>query len=150
MTWDVTDFSSRMIRDMPDAVICSDAQGRIQFWNAGATRIFGFTESEALGQSLDIIIPEPLRQRHWTGFDDTMRSGRTRYGAGDILSVPAVCKDGTRRSIAFTVLPFRDAAGAITGIAAVLRDVTAQFEELKRLRQGLRAQQQGAPGAQGG
>lgn len=141
MTWDATDFSVRMVREMPDAVIYSDADGQIRFWNAGAARIFGFTEAEALGQSLDIIIPENLRQRHWAGYDETMRTGRTRYGSGDVLAVPAIRKDGTRISVEFTVVPFRDATGAITGIAAVLRDVTARFEEMKRLRRNLRSQQ---------
>lgn len=141
MTWDATDFSVRMVREMPDAVIYSDADGQIRFWNAGAARIFGFTEAEALGQSLDIIIPENLRQRHWAGYDETMRTGRTRYGSGDVLAVPAIRKDGTRISVEFTVVPFRHATGAITGIAAVLRDVTARFEEMKRLRRNLRSQQ---------
>lgn len=144
MAWDPTDFSVRMIREMPDAVIYSDADGRIRFWNAGANRVFGFTEAEALGQSLDIIIPDSLRQRHWAGYDETMRTGRTRYGAGDVLAVPAMRKNGTRISIEFTVVPFHDATGAMTGIAAVLRDVTTRFEEMKRLRQGLRPQQSGA------
>lgn len=144
MAWDATDFSARMIREMPDAVIYSDADGKVRFWNEGASRIFGFTEAEALGRSLDIIIPESLRQRHWTGYDETMRTGRTRYGAGDVLAVPAMRKDGTRISVEFTVVPFRDATGAMTGIAAVLRDVTKRFEEMKRLRQGLRPQQSAA------
>lgn len=144
MAWDPTDFSVRMIREMPDAVIYSDADGRIRFWNAGANRIFGFTEVEALGQSLDIIIPNSLRQRHWAGYDETMRTGRTRYGAGDVLAVPAMRKNGTGISIEFTVVPFHDATGAMTGIAAVLRDVTTRFEEMKRLRQGLRPQQSDA------
>lgn len=141
MPWDANDFSVRMIREMPDAVIYSDADGRIRFWNAGAARTVGFTEAEALGQSLDIIIPESLRQRHWTGYDETMRTGRTRYGAGDVLAVPALRKDGTRISVEFTVVPFRDAAGGMAGIAAVLRDVTTRFEEMKRLRRAVRPPQ---------
>jgi PAS domain S-box-containing protein len=144
MGWDAADFSVRMIQEMPDAVIYSDADGRIRFWNAGASRIFGFSESEALSQSLDIIIPESLRQRHWSGYDETMRTGRTRYGAGDVLAVPAMRKDGTRISIEFTIVPFHDANGAMAGIAAVLRDITPRFEEMKRLRQKLRSQQAGA------
>lgn len=141
MTWDVTRFSIAMLRDMADAVVYSDAEGRIRFWNAGAVRIFGFTEAEALGQSLDIIIPEGLRQRHWTGYDQTMRTGQTRYGAGDLLAVPGIRKDGSRISIEFTIVPFHDAAGAMAGIAAVLRDVTARFEETKSLRRQIRALQ---------
>ena len=138
---DVSRFSARMLREMPDAVIYSDAKGQICFWNVGATRIFGFSESEALGQSLDIIIPENLRQRHWIGNEHTMRTGQTRYGAGDLLAVPAIRKDGARVSIEFTIVPFRDASGAMVGIAAVLRDVTKRYEEMKDLQRQIRSLQ---------
>jgi PAS domain S-box-containing protein len=69
-----------------------------------------------------------------------MRSGKTRYGAGDILAVPALRKDGTRVSIEFTIVPFHDGAGRMVGIAAILRDVTKRFEEMKALRQQLAEQ----------
>ena len=124
-----------LLRSMPDAVVYADAEGRIRYWNAGAERLFGHTEGEALGQTLDLIIPEALRRRHWDGYDQTMRTGVTRYGAGDVLAVPAIRKDGTRVSIEFTITPFHDAEGRIAGIAAVMRDVTKRFEELKALRQ---------------
>jgi PAS domain S-box-containing protein len=88
-----------------------------------------------MGKSLDLIIPKTLRKRHWHGYEGTVKSGATRYGAGDVLAVPAVRKDGTRISVEFTILPFRDRAGRILGIAATLRDVTARFEEMKALRQ---------------
>ena len=139
MTWDVTRFSVTMLQEMPDAVIYSDAKGRICFWNAGAARIFGFSEAEALDQSLDIIVPENLRQRHWTGYAQTMRTGQTRYRAGDLLAVPAIRKDGSRVSIEFTIVPFHDDTGAMVGIAAVLRDVTKRYEEMKGLQQQLRS-----------
>jgi PAS domain S-box-containing protein len=139
MTWDVTRFSATMLQAMPDAVIYSDAKGTIRFWNAGAARIFGFSEAEALGQSLDIIIPENLRQRHRTGYEQTMHTGQTRYGAGDLLAVPAIRKDGSRVSIEFTIVPFHDDTGAMVGIAAVLRDVTKRYEEMKGLQQQLRS-----------
>ncbi len=125
MTWDAASFSVKMIQAMPDAVIYADADGRIRFSNAGATRIFGFSEPEALGQRLDIIIPEDLRDRHWAGFNKTLRTGKTRYGAGDVLAVHAMRKGGTRVSIEFAIVPFRDAAGAMTGVGAVLREATA-------------------------
>jgi len=134
VTLEITRFCSTLVREMPDAVIYADAEGRIRFWNVGAERVFGFCESETLGESLDIIIPENLRQRHWAGYDETMRTGQTRYGAGDVLAVPAIRKDGSRISVEFTIVPFRDALGAMVGIAAVLRDVTKRFEETKRLR----------------
>lgn len=127
-------FARALVERAPDAVIYADAEGRVRYWNAGAERIFGFAESEALGRSLDLIIPENLRKRHWDGYAETMRTGKTRYGAGDVLAVPALRKDGTRISVEFTIVPFADAGGRMSGIAAILRDVTQRFEELKALR----------------
>jgi PAS domain S-box-containing protein len=118
-----------------DAIIAADAAGVIRFWNPGAERIFGFAEQEALGRSLDLIIPERLRQRHWHGYRQVMQTGRSRYGAGDLLAVPGVHKDGRRISLEFTIALLRGDDGGITGIAAVLRDVTARFEELRALRE---------------
>lgn len=134
---DLGRFGQTLAREAPDAIIYADAEGLIRFWNRSAERIFGFEEREALGKSLDIVIPENLRQRHWDGYAETMRSGKTRNGAGDILAVPALRKDGTRVSIEFTIVPFRDSAGRMVGIAAILRDVTKRFEEMKALRQQL-------------
>jgi PAS domain S-box-containing protein len=130
-----------LLQSMSDAIISSDSDGRITFWNPGAERIFGFSRSEAIGQSLDLIIPERLRARHWEGYTDVMRTGESRYGHGDLLSVPALRKDGTRLSIEFTIVPLKDVAGAMVGMVAILRDVTARFEELRALRQTA-----GAPG----
>lgn len=122
-----------------DALIAADKKGVIQFWNPGAMRIFGFSEAEALGQSLDIIIPERLRQRHWDGYDKTMATGESRYGESDLLAVPAVRKDGTQLSIEFTIMMLRDDDGEIIGIAALLRDITKRFEELHALKRQLAA-----------
>jgi PAS domain S-box-containing protein len=133
------DFASRLVAGSADAIIYADAQGRIRFWNAAATRIFGFAESEAIGESLDLIIPERLRPRHWQGYEHVMKGGESRYGAGDLLSVPARHKDGRQISVEFTILPMHDDAGAIFGIVAFLRDVTARFEELRGLRRELAA-----------
>jgi PAS domain S-box-containing protein len=131
---------ARLILDeAPDAIVFADAEGLIRFWNRGAERIFGFTGEEAVGRSLDIIIPERLRARHWDGYRQTMATGRSRYGEGDVLAVPGLRKDGTQLSIEFTIIPVRDAEGRLDGIAAILRDVTARFEELKRLRKLLAA-----------
>ena len=132
-------FADRLIAGMSDAIVYADAEGVIRLWNRGATRVFGFTETEALGRSLDIIIPEGLRERHWRGYRATMRTGQSRYGDGEILSVPALRKDGARVSVEFTILPFTDDAGRMMGIAAILRDVTTRFEELRALRKELAA-----------
>jgi PAS domain S-box-containing protein len=134
MAPDIDRFYRILVRDTPDAIIYADAEGLIAFWNKGAERIFGFSAAEAMGQPLDIIIPESLRKRHWIGFEQTVRSGKSRFGAGDVLAVPALRKDGTRISVEFTILPFRDRSGRTLGIAATLRDVTKRFEEMKALR----------------
>jgi PAS domain S-box-containing protein len=129
----------RLAIDSPDAVVIADAAGKIRFWNRSATRIFGFEESEALGRTLDLIVPERQRARHWEGYNRVMAGGASRYGAGDVLAVPAMHKDEKRISVEFTILPVRDAAGAMLGIAAFLRDVTPRFEELRALRHELAA-----------
>jgi PAS domain S-box-containing protein len=130
-------FARDLVERMPDALVYADASGLIQVWNAGAARLFGFSEAEALGQSLDLIIPAGLRDRHWTGFHETMRTGHTSYGDGQILAVPATRKDGSRISVEFTIVPFTAPDGSIAGIAAIMRDVTARFEELRALRRQL-------------
>jgi PAS domain S-box-containing protein len=98
-------LGASIIRTIPDAVIYADRDGLIRFWNAGATRIFGFSEEEAIGQSLDIIIPERLRQRHWDGYQHMMETGKGRHGPEDLLAVPAISKFGDPLSIQFTVTP---------------------------------------------
>ena len=135
----IPDFADVFLSEMPDGVLLADDEGVIRMWNAGCERIFGFSAEEAIGQSLDIIIPENLRARHWEGYEQTMRTGKTRYGAGDLLGVPALRKDGTRISVEFSILPFRNAEGRIVGIGAVMRDVTKKFEEMKALRKALAA-----------
>lgn len=137
MDFDLQRFSLAFVRSMSDAVVYADAKGIIHFWNGGATRIFGFADSEALGRSLNIIIPEKLRERHWEGYEKTMQTGESRYEAGTLLSVPAIRKDGTRISVEFTIVPFRGEDGRMIGIAAVMRDVTKQFEEMRALRKQL-------------
>jgi len=128
------DFAMALLQTMPDAVVYCDRAGIIRYWNPAATAMFGFSASDAIGQSLDIIIPERLRGRHWDGYERTMATGHTKYGGGDLLSVPAARKDGSRMSAEFTVVPFRDAQGQMIGVAAVMRDQTKQFEEMRALR----------------
>ena len=137
MLFDRERFALTLVAGMPEAIVYADATGLIQFWNAGAVRLFGFTEQEALGHSLDIIIPRNLRDRHWHGYRETMRTGLIRYGEGQFLSVPAVRKDGTRLSVEFTIVPFTDDDRRMVGIAAIMRDATARFEELRALRKQL-------------
>ncbi len=143
MALDPAEFARTLVAGMPDAIVYSDAEGIIRAWNAGAARIFGFAEAEALGASLDIIIPEGLRTRHWDGYRETMRTGKTRYGDGQVLSVPARRKDGARISVEFTIVPFAGADGRMQGIAAIMRDATARFEEVRALKRALAEKQAG-------
>lgn len=133
------EIGDALLDSAADAVVASDAEGLIVLWNAGAERIFGFSEDEALGASLDIIIPEPFRARHWEGYRETVASGQSRYGAGDLLAVPGLTKDGKRISLEFTIVLLKDPAGTVTGMVAVLRDVTPRFEEVKALRKQVAA-----------
>lgn len=122
-----------------DGIIAADRDGIIVFWNPGAERIFGHASNTAIGKSLDIIIPERLRKRHWEGYQHVMESGETRYGHGDILAVPGMKKDGGKVSIEFTIMPLRDGDGTLTGVAAIMRDVTKRFEEMRALKKQLAA-----------
>ena len=119
-----------------DAVIFSDRDGIIRLWNRAAEGIFGYTEKEAIGQSLDLIIPERQREVHWKGYRRAMLSGVTKYGS-ETLSVPAVTKDGERISIEFTINLLLDAEGKVLGPVAVVRDVTARWMREKELRRKL-------------
>jgi PAS domain S-box-containing protein len=119
-----------------DAVVAADRDGIIQYWNPGAERIFGFPASEAVGRSLDLIIPERLRQRHWDGYRHTIATGESRYGEADLLSVPALRRDGATISVEFTIVPLK-ADGQIVGIVAIMRDATKRFEEMRALRRKL-------------
>lgn len=116
-------FSQTLVHDAPDAVIYADADGLIQFWNRSAERVFGFTEAEAIGCSLDMIVPEHLRERHWSGFAETLRTGQTRYGTGGRLEATAQRKDGTCISVEFGLLPVRDERGEVAGIGAIVREI---------------------------
>jgi len=124
---------SGLVEALGDAVVISDPDGRIVTWNPAAERIFGFSEAEAMGETLDLITPERHRRRHWDGYAKTMRTGQTRYGTS-LLKVPALHKDGHSLSIAFTVSLLHGADGEVSGIAAVIRDETERFEEERRLR----------------
>jgi PAS domain S-box-containing protein len=139
----VTSFSELLARSListrSDAVIAADRNGVIRFWNPGAERIFGYVENDAVGRSLDLIIPERLQQRHWDGYRRTMESGKSRYGEGDLLSVPALHKNGSTISVEFTVIPLRDESGKMIGMAAIMRDVTKRFEEMRALKRKLAA-----------
>jgi PAS domain S-box-containing protein len=128
----------QIVDNAGDAVIFGDAEGRIKLWNAGAESIFGFRADEIVGKSMDLIIPENLRERHWEGYEQTMKTGRTQYSR-NLLAVPALRKDGTRISIEFTIALIRDKEGKLLGPAAILRDVTSRWNQDKELRKRVAA-----------
>ena len=137
-TLDVAYLSQQILNLAPDAILFADQQGIIRLWNRGAEEIFGFTAEEALGQSLDLIIPERLRAAHWEGYHRVMASGETRYGS-DLLSVPALHRDGHQISCEFSIVMLKDGAGKLLGIASILRDVSARREREKALKDQIAA-----------
>ena len=118
------------------AVIFSDRDGVIQFWNAGAEAMFGYTATEAVGQSLDMIVPERQRARHWEGYHKVMASGITKYGR-EMLAVPAMRKDGARISVEFAIVLLRAPSGEMLGAAAIMQEVTARWQQQKQLKERL-------------
>jgi PAS domain S-box-containing protein len=130
----------RIVEDSPVAIIFADPEGRIRLWNSGAEAMFGYGAEEAMGQSLDLIVPERQRNRHWEGYHKVMATGVTKYGR-ELLAVPAVTKDGRRISIEFSIALLRAPTGELLGAAAILQDVTARWEQQKELRGRLAALQ---------
>jgi len=130
------DDYQQLIEAIGDAIVVADPDGVIRLWNHAAERLFGFAPAEALGNSLDLIIPARYRERHWAGYARTMASAKTRY-EHDVLRVPAVHKDGRALSIAFTVGLLYGPQRHVSGIVAVVRDETARFAEEQRLRKQL-------------
>ena len=132
----------RILDGSPDAILICDEVGMVRYWNAAAERVFGFRVTEALGESMNLIIPERLRARHWAGWEATMKTGFTRYGEGQLLAVPALHKDGRQISIEFSIQLVKDPDGQIKWVVAVIRDVTERYIREKNLQarlEGLQA-----------
>jgi PAS domain S-box-containing protein len=123
----------KIVEDSRLAVIAGGADGKITLWNRGAEEMFGWTAAEAVGQSMDIIIPEKHRALHWEGYDRVMRTGISKYGDKP-LAVPALTKDGRRISVEFHISLLRSPEGEIIGTAAIMQNVTARWERDKELR----------------
>ena len=139
MTTSIPEMSigyQQVVEALGDAVVICDRDGVIRLWNAAAEHLFEFAPTEALSSSLDLIIPERLRARHWAGFDKAIASGQTRYDH-DVLRVPATHKDGRALSIAFTVGLLLGPERKVTGLVAVIRDDTKRFAEERDLRKRL-------------
>lgn len=128
----------QIVQGMSDAILFSDRHGVIRLWNRGCEQMFGYPASDAIGRSLDLIIPENLRARHWEGYYRVMETGETKYKTG-LLSSPGVHRDGSRISLEFSMSLVRDEQGGIAGCASILRDVTARWQKEKELKERLKA-----------
>jgi len=124
---------NQLVQSVGDAIIVVDAHEKIVMWNPAATRIFGYSETEALGNTLDLIVPERQRHRHNEGCRKSMETGITRYGTS-LLKVPALHKDGSMLSIAFTVGMLFDEHQKVSGIVAIIRDETERFAQERALK----------------
>lgn len=134
LTW----LAEQIVQENSDAIMFADYEGLIRLWNRGAEAMFGYSAMEAEGKSLDLIIPENLRGRHWEGYHKVMASGVTRYGT-ELLSAPGIRKDGTRLSLEFSMVIVRGEDGAVLGTGAVIRDITARWLKEKALKERIKA-----------
>ncbi len=128
----------RIVEDAQVAIICADREGIIRLWNSGAEVLFGYSASEAAGKTLDLIVPERHRVRHWEGYRRVMATGVTKYGR-ELLAVPAVTKDGRRLSIEFSIALLHAPTGEMVGAAAIMQDVTARWQKQKEMKERLAA-----------
>jgi PAS domain S-box-containing protein len=126
----------QIIERAQDAIIFADKEGIIRLWNSGAEAIFGYSKEEAIGETLDLIVPEKLREKHWEGYRKVMDTGVTKYGS-DILAVPALKKDDSRLSVEFTIVLLKDDTGKPQGTAAIMRDMTERWQKEKELKKRL-------------
>ena len=134
----------KVFDEAPDAILVADCDGNITYWNGGAERMFGYLASEALGRSLDLIIPDSLRSKHWEGYHRVMASGETKYKTG-LLTSPGIRKDGSRVSLEFSMVLVKDDNGLMTGCAAIMRDVTERWQKERELKQRLAECEAGKP-----
>ena len=128
----------RIVAQMSEAVILADPAGRVILWNRGAEVLFGHPAAEAMGQSLDLIIPEDLRARHWDGYHRAVAAGHTHLG-GRAVPTRAVRKDGATIYVELSFAIVRDEAGAVIGALAVGRDITERYTQDKARRRRLAA-----------
>ncbi len=133
MPSEVTPLAEAIIEQITDAVIYAERSGHIARWNRGAAATFGFSADEALGQHLDLIIPEHLRAAHWRGWDAAMAK-RTLRLAGRPTLTRGLHKSGARLYVEMSFSLVLDAAGDVLGSVAVARDVSARVAQEQAAR----------------
>lgn len=136
--WSFSALATEIAAHTPEAIIVADRDGIIRYWNTGAARIFEYTDDEAVGQSLDIIIPEKHRLAHWTGWQHVIDTGVSRYATDALLSVPGITKSGRRLSLEFSIFVLKGADGTVKAMGATLRDISHHFNKIKELARQLK------------
>jgi len=127
-----------LVDQTDDGLVFADREGVIRAWSAGAERIFGFPRGEAVGQTLDLIVPERFREAHWRGYDHALETGVTKY-AGQVMPTRSARKDGTTIYVELSFTMIHDDAGAIIGVLGGARDITQRFEREREERARQRA-----------
>ena len=130
------EIADALVRQAPDAIVFADTGGVIRFWNAASTRIFGFTEEQAIGESLDLIIPERFREAHWKGFDRALQDRITKY-AGQALATRSVRSDGVQIYVELSFAIVLGDDGKVLGAVSHARDITERFEQDRANRKRL-------------
>jgi len=123
----------QMIEQMADAVVYSDAAGVIVEWNTAAERLFHFSRADAIGRSLDLIIPERLRAAHWAGFHRAVERRATQH-SGAATITRALTGDGETIYVDISFALVLDAAGTVIGSLGVARDATLRQQERRELQ----------------
>jgi PAS domain S-box-containing protein len=128
-----TSLGDRIIEDVADALIYADRSGAIVRWNRASHVLFGYSAEEAIGSSLELIIPEHLRTAHWKGFDAAIASGTTKLQGRPTLT-RALHKSGRKLYIEMTFALVKDSNGEVLGSVAIARDVTERVERERAQR----------------
>jgi PAS domain S-box-containing protein len=138
---DANELARLLIDQAPDAVIYADRLGIIREWNPAATTMFGFTAEEAVGQSLDIIVPERFREAHWRGYERALNEGRTKYSA-QALPTRSARKDGSTIYVELTFAIIHDGNASVIGALAHARDISERWEREREQRRRLQVVEQ--------
>jgi PAS domain S-box-containing protein len=128
------ELRAMLIEQAPDAVIFADQRGVIREWNPAAERIFGYRKDEAVGESLDLIVPERFREAHWRGYDRALSEGQTKY-IGKVLPTRSARKNGSTIYVELTFAIVHDQTATVIGALAHARDITERWEQDRQQRQ---------------